>query len=206
MMKIGSAILKTKSGEEIPVSNVTISYDDPKCPMCDKVCKSKAGLSKHMNAIHLELSPSQLQQHNDYMAKHYTSGDMTLDVAFIPIHIIDMERKGNLVRFYLGKNGKQWGDDWDDAPYEHNAGRVYDEFVTGTLDVSFNFDHQLFEPCDGTVNSRWTKQDMIDRKVPCLVVLPKLDDFWCYSFDDALGHPEAKKYYFGDIVNEVQNG
>lgn len=23
--------------------------------------------------------------------------------------IIDFEKKGNLVRFYLGKNGKQWG-------------------------------------------------------------------------------------------------
>ena len=46
--------------------------------------------------------------------------------------IIDFERKGNVVRFYLGKNGEQWGDDWDDAPYEHNAGKVYTVSYTTT--------------------------------------------------------------------------
>lgn len=43
--------------------------------------------------------------------------------------IIDFERKGNLVRFYLGDDDlEEWyGDDWNDTPYEHNAGQVYDE-------------------------------------------------------------------------------
>lgn len=27
------------------------------------------------------------------------------------MQIIDMEKKGNVVRFYLGENGKQWGDE-----------------------------------------------------------------------------------------------
>ena len=40
--------------------------------------------------------------------------------------IIDFVRKGNVVRFYLGKNGEQWGDDWDDYPYEYNAEPPYD--------------------------------------------------------------------------------
>lgn len=37
--------------------------------------------------------------------------------------IIDFERKGNLVRFYLGDDdlAEWWGDDWNDTPYEHNA-------------------------------------------------------------------------------------
>ena len=46
--------------------------------------------------------------------------------------IIDFERKGNIVRFYLGdvnnSNG-YYGDDWDDVPYEHNAGKVYEQYV-----------------------------------------------------------------------------
>lgn len=42
------------------------------------------------------------------------------------MQIIDMEKKGNVVRFYLGENGKQWGDDWNDAPYDCNAGTVYE--------------------------------------------------------------------------------
>lgn len=30
------------------------------------------------------------------------------------MQIIDIERKGNVVRYYLGENGTQWGDDWDE--------------------------------------------------------------------------------------------
>jgi len=32
------------------------------------------------------------------------------------MQVIDFDRKGNVVRFFLGKNGKQWGDVWNDAP------------------------------------------------------------------------------------------
>ena len=56
--------------------------------------------------------------------------------------IIDFERKGNVVRFFLGADDcfDYWGDDWDDAPYDCNAGTVYSRFVTGRKDVSFPFD------------------------------------------------------------------
>ena len=42
--------------------------------------------------------------------------------------IIDFEIKGNQVKFYLGSDNcdNYWGDDWDDKPYEHNAGEPYD--------------------------------------------------------------------------------
>ena len=40
--------------------------------------------------------------------------------------LIDFERKGNLVRLYLGDDANFTGDDWDDYPYEHNASLVYD--------------------------------------------------------------------------------
>lgn len=35
---------------------------EKKCPTCGKSCKSKAGLTTHMNMMHLELSPSQVAQ------------------------------------------------------------------------------------------------------------------------------------------------
>ena len=38
-----------------------------------------------------------------------------------------------------------YGDDWDDAPYEHNAGTVYEWFVKGYIDI--------FEMIDGP--GRW---------------------------------------------------
>ena len=76
--------------------------------------------------------------------------------------IIDFEKKGNVVRFYLGEQTENWGwtnpeykdytgktptwlkpsdryygDDWDDKPYEHNAGTVYGEFIKGYKDIAF---------------------------------------------------------------------
>lgn len=120
------------------------------------------------------------------------------------MQIIDFEKKGNQVRFWLGKNGKQWGDDWNDTPYEHNAGSVYSEFVEEKADINFSFDAVVVEPCDGTSNSDYCKQDMIERKVPCIVVIPasqlKQNSRWTYedNFKAALDHPKAVKYYFGD--------
>ena len=34
--------------------------------------------------------------------------------------IIDWDRKGNVLRLYLGEDRLEdwWGDDWDDRPYE----------------------------------------------------------------------------------------
>jgi len=73
--------------------------------------------------------------------------------------LIDCEIKGNLIRLYLGKNGEQWGDDWDDKPYEHNCERVYDEYVEKIADVSINFEYEVIEPCDGVINSQWRRED-----------------------------------------------
>jgi hypothetical protein len=141
--------------------------------------------------------------------------------------IIDFERKGNVVRFYLGEKTEDWGwtrsdykrsdgttpdwlkpsdsyygDDWDDRPYEHNAGQVYEEFIKGYKDVSFDFDDLVLEPCCGAwnCNSRWCKDDMVARRVPCIIAVPK--EIHQYSWDDAFdtwaGADGIKKYYFGD--------
>lgn len=118
------------------------------------------------------------------------------------MQIIDMEKKGNVVRFYLGENGKQWGDDWDDAPYEHNAGTVYEEYVKGIKDLFFPFDDLVLEPCDRVCNSEWSKNDTINRKVPCLIVVPKdlyKNDFFYYDdFKHWVGMDGIQKFYFGD--------
>lgn len=118
------------------------------------------------------------------------------------MQIIDMEKKGNVVRFYLGENGNQWGDDWDDAPYEHNAERVYEDYVKATKDIAFPYDDIVLEPCDGVSDSIYSKKDMIKRKVPCLVVVPrelyKDDYFLSYNFGCWVAVDGVIKYYFGD--------
>lgn len=117
--------------------------------------------------------------------------------------IIDFAKKGNVVRFYLGKDDlvEWWGDDWDDAPYDCNAGEVYDEYISGHKDVYFPFDELVMEPKDGEYCCDYCKNDMIHRHVPCIIVVPKelADESWYgENFQHWLGVDGVKKYYFGD--------
>ena len=120
--------------------------------------------------------------------------------------IIDYSKKGNVVRFYLGQDDlvEWWGDDWDDAPYDCNAGEVYDQYISGHRDVTFPFDDLVIEPCQGCTNSEWSKEDMIHRRVPCIIVVPKelADDSWYgEDFRHWLGVDGVRKYYFGDPMS-----
>jgi len=117
--------------------------------------------------------------------------------------IIDFAKKGNVVRFFLGEDDlKEWyGDDWDDRPYEHNAGEVYERFVSGHKDIAFPFDDMVLEPCDGAYNSEYCKDEMIKRKLPCIIVVPKelAEESWYdNSFAKWAGADGVKRYYFGD--------
>ena len=118
--------------------------------------------------------------------------------------IIDFERKGNIVRFYLGDNDLQeyYGDDWNDAPYDCNAGTVYDRFVSGQIDVYFPFDCAVLEPCDGVLNCGYTKEDMIHNIVPCILVIPAKElekhPWKERDFSWWLGSRPAVSFYFGD--------
>ena len=140
--------------------------------------------------------------------------------------IIDFSKKGNVVRFYLGEKTEGWGwtnkdykdsngetpdwlkpsdvyygDDWDDAPYEHNAGSVYGEFVKGHKDVAFGFDDLVLEPCDGEFNSQFCKDDFAARRTPCVIVVPArlaAERPWSNDYRYWVGNAEVKKYYYGD--------
>ena len=48
------------------------------------------------------------------------------------LKLLDFENKCNQLRLFFGDDEKPWGDDWDDAPYQHNAGRVYEKFIKDT--------------------------------------------------------------------------
>jgi len=148
--------------------------------------------------------------------------------------IIDFEKRGNTVRFFLGEKTKDWGwtnekytnskgerpdwlkpsdvyygDDWDDRPYECNAGTVYSEFIKGYKDIYFPFDATVLEPCNGEFNSQWCKDDMVARRVPCIIVMipepaKSIDDIlgrWPgdrFSYFAGSDSPDIQKYYFGD--------
>lgn len=120
--------------------------------------------------------------------------------------IIDFERNGNQVKFYIGTESCKdyYGDDWDDTPYEHNAGLVYDRFVAGWFVKTFDFDDIVMEPCSGKTNSRFCKNDMKNGKVPCICVLPRKfrdNNGWYYDFEDISNDTNAIKFYFNDIID-----
>ena len=116
--------------------------------------------------------------------------------------IIDFEKKGNVVRFYLGRDDCEdfHGDDWNDTPYECNAGGVYDRFVVGHADIAFPYDMLVLEPCDGEFNSRYCKDDMKTGNVPCLIVVPaeQAERSYYDSFSYWLGCKDIQMYYFND--------
>lgn len=103
--------------------------------------------------------------------------------------LLDLERKGNVVRFYLGVDEleKWWGDDWDDAPYEHNAGPVYERFVLAEADAVFPFDcglcnaHDILQPGETYQHKRgMPKEHYIKSDEPYLVALP--DEPYCAGY------------------------
>ena len=113
--------------------------------------------------------------------------------------IIDFSKKGNVVRFYLGADGCEdyYGDDWDDAPYDCNAGKVYDRYIKGYRDIVFPFKYSVLEPCDRLTDSGWCKDDMKARKVPCIIAV-KSDSLFSDDFDMMNASSHTTRFYFGD--------
>lgn len=122
--------------------------------------------------------------------------------------VIDFERKGNLIRLYLGRNGEQRGDDWDDTPYDCNAGRVYNEYISSIVDICVPYDYIVLEPRDTwnlDYNCGFCKEDIVKRKVPCLIIVPpeEADSRWNNDYSHWVGNENVKKIYFGDKIENV---
>lgn len=119
--------------------------------------------------------------------------------------VIDFEKKGNLVRFYLGQDDDSdyWGDDWDDSPYECNAGSVYNRYIFGYADILYPFDYSVKEPCEGWnhgMSYEVSKEDMKEGACPCIVTGPDGD----YGEEDYFGLLSMKdrtQIYLGNIVS-----
>ncbi|MDO4501396.1 MAG: hypothetical protein Q4B60_09045 [Erysipelotrichaceae bacterium] len=108
--------------------------------------------------------------------------------------LIDAEVKGNLIRFYLGDDPLFHGDDWNDIPYQDNAGPVYEEYVKKTVDLAIPFDYLVVEPkCN---ESEWSKNDMKDGLVPMLVIVKEDEDDYGYiTYFDAVSRIGSHRIY-----------
>lgn len=117
--------------------------------------------------------------------------------------ILDIDTKGNLLRCYLGDATMTdwWGDDWDDAPYEYNAGPVYDQFVRQVADVVLDWDVQAVEPC-GAANIQWCRNDFKARRVP-LFLLSYPSDGWRGYWDTLIADPKTPRVFMGDPLEAL---
>lgn len=86
------------------------------------------------------------------------------------LKIIDYEINGCALKLYLGSQDDYWGDDWDDVPFEHNAGPVYDRFVDGVIIIYFPFDDELIEANMNESNSVYCKLDFKENKIPFILM------------------------------------
>jgi len=122
--------------------------------------------------------------------------------------VIDFKRKGNLVRFYLGDDNcnDYYGDDWDDTPYEDNAGIVYDEFIKDHYDIAFPFDYAVFEPVATSDVYGYSKDKMKEMKVPCIVAykLKENEYEWQHDFKTVIAMKDSIKVYFNDSVDKLK--
>lgn len=62
---------------------------------------------------------------------------------------------------------EQWGDDWNDAPYEHNAGAPYQDTPGQIKKVAWEGD--LVQPCEDHRNSPWSVEQINAGAVAWLV-------------------------------------
>lgn len=74
--------------------------------------------------------------------------------------------KNHVAYFTLLPLSQQCGDDWDDAPYEHNAGYPYDD--KGPI-LEIPFSGEFKEPRDGHINSPYSVESINRKEAPWLV-------------------------------------
>ena len=127
--------------------------------------------------------------------------------------IADFKKVGNVVRFYYTTNDIDYrGDNWNLSGYEQNAGAVHHSYIRGFVDVAFDINHVVMEPCNDTYKtelSPFSKNDLKAKKVPCIIVVDKsVDKYFDATGNDFLkysGRPDVVKFYLGDDIKVLDD-
>lgn len=122
----------------------------------------------------------------------------------------DFKQCGNVLRLYMVDDSCKdyWGDDWDDRPYEHNAGQIYDEYVVGVVDVGFPLSYRVETPADDWTfrgNSPFSKEDFKKRGTPFALIVPRSEDACTPDYLECLVRGEQVwALHFGDSLENIQ--
>ena len=124
--------------------------------------------------------------------------------------IIDFQRKGNVIRFYLGKKIANWGwtkpgygepsdtvygSNWDVAPYRQGNAVVDPQFVYGHYDIYVPFDFVVAEPSDYSDENgrvRISKNALVNREMPAIEI-----------YDDRMCYDTLCEFYIGDELEKL---
>jgi len=124
--------------------------------------------------------------------------------------IVDINIKGNTVRYYLAKDEtllkEYWGDDWGDRPYEHNAGTVYREYVEKIIDIFYPYDMVVTEPSDDWTyhgNSPFCKEDFKKRKAPRICIYYPAQPWDGGPYSKIMGDESVNRIYYGDLITKA---
>lgn len=121
------------------------------------------------------------------------------------LKIIDFFIMGSQMKLYLGKpeTNDYWGDDWNDAPYEHNAGTVYERYVEDTVTINF-LNEELVEICDGYLNSPFSKEDFIKGEPFAYLANDEEENcsFHKICRNNIFNNNKIKKFYFNTPIGE----
>jgi hypothetical protein len=178
----------------------------PQCGLDIKVFKDLNELIEYLDE-HPEVYDRIVEGYANY---HFTSQEKN-EVDMKNLVICDWQTKGNVVRLYCCDQDKYedvCGDDWNDTPYEHNAGAVYDEYVDKIVDVYFDFDVVILEAEDDYTyegNSPFSKKDFKEGKAPIFIAYwPEENDYWMgneyHLLAGAKNSNRILKYYMGDKI------
>jgi hypothetical protein len=123
------------------------------------------------------------------------------------LKICDFYKKGNVIRLYLTNldDDNYSGDDWDDSPYEHNAGMVSYYGYYPYIEFAFPLDIWITEPADDyhyRGNSPFCKDDFKARKAPCLII-GDLGEDWHDSYSEQMGNQNLLRIYFNDKLSDI---
>lgn len=104
-----------------------------------------------------------------------------------------------LAFFTTNELSQQWGDDWNDAPYEHNAGEPYkwrEGYGEPYHILNLYFTSLYDEPCEGLSNSPFSVEQINQKCTPWLT---SNDDPPIYAGETLAGFIEKIKASGGDI-------
>ncbi len=121
--------------------------------------------------------------------------------------IVDFELYSNQLVLFLGKPNiaDYHGDDWDDSPYDCNAGTVYREYYEDMVILNFDENFEVIEPKYGYLNTPYCKNDMKNKKVPCILYqnVNLLPAHKYYNFAEAWASKGYNEIYMGDKISKV---